>query len=262
MPTRSTKLQQASLGKLKRGMGLSSCDLYLQRYLDTATKNHQRQISICVGRSPIDINQGTCITIQSPRKYNPSLTSMFNNLAHQDTVLDVALELFRHRALLGVLISALRWGKVDVNSRGFASEDLSVEALLSKINSGAVNLVQQQSRNNAVDLHSKLGTLDDVETADERVDDEGETNTVVNGDSISFVRDLDDGLIAASDEDRLVLLRGDFDDIARGVEVLDIPFVALKLLARRLARAHAFRLRLLARGWRLAAHSAGTLRYG
>lgn len=177
---------------------------------------------------------------------------MLHDLAHQHTVLDVALELLGQRALLGIFIGALRRRKVDIDSGGFASEDLSVEALRAKVNSSTINLIHQQSRDRAVDLHSELGALDDVETADKRVDDEGETNTVVDCNGVCLVGDLDDGFVAAGNQDGLVLLRGDLDDLARGIEVLDEPLAALEFLAGRLARAHVFGLGLFARCWRLA----------
>lgn len=189
-----------------------------------------------------------------------SLTSMLHDLAHQHAVLDVALELLGQRALLGIFIGALRRRKVDVNSGALASEDLSVEALLAEINGSTINLIQQQSRDRAVDLHSELGALDDVKTADKRVDDEGETNTVIDGNSVGLVGDLDDGLVAAANEDGLVLLRGDLDDLARGIKVLDEPLAALEFLAGRLARTHVLRLGLFVRCWRLAPHGAGAFR--
>lgn len=184
---------------------------------------------------------------------------MLHNLAHKHAVLDVALELLGQRALLGIFIGALRWRKVDVNSGGLASKDLSIETLLAKVNGSTINLIHQQSGNRAVDLHSELGALDDVKTADERVDNEGETNAVVDGNGIGLVGDLDDGFVAAADEDGLVLLRGDLDDLARGIKVLDEPFAALEFLAGRLARAHVFGFGLFARCWRLAPHGAGAL---
>lgn len=184
---------------------------------------------------------------------------MLHDLAHQHTILDVALELLGQRALLSVIISALLRRKVDVDCRGFAGEDFGVKTLLAKVNGSAVNLVQQQGRGSAVDLESELGTLDNIKTADQGVDDERETITVVDGDGVGLVGDLDDGLVAAGDQDRLVLLRRDLDDITGVVEVLDEPLVALEFLARRLARAHVLGLRLLARCRRLPAGGAGAL---
>lgn len=185
---------------------------------------------------------------------------MLDDLAHQHAVLDVALELLGQRALLGVSVGTLRRRKVDVNSGALASKDLSAEALMAKVDSSTINLIHQQSWDRAVDLHSELRALDDVKTADERVHDEGETNAVVDGDGVGLVCDLDDGLVAAANEDGLVLLRGDLDDLARALKVLDEPLAALELLAGRLARAHVFGLRLFARCWRLAPHGAGALR--
>lgn len=198
--------------------------------------------------------------LHGPLQFNqePSLTSMLNDLAHQYAVLDVALELLGQRALLGIFIGALRWWKVDVNSGALASEDLSVETLLAEVNGSTINLIQQQSGDCAVDLHSELGALDDVKTADERVDDEGETNTVVDGNSVGLVGDLDDGLVAATNEDGMVLLSGDLDDLARGIKVLDEPLAALEFFAGWLARAHVFGLGLFVRCWRLAPHGAGS----
>lgn len=187
------------------------------------------------------------------------LTSMLHDFTHEHTILDVALELLWQRALLSVIISALLRRKVDVDSRGLAGKDLGVETLLTEVNGSAVNLVQEQGGGSAVNLESKLRTLDNIETADQGVDDERKAITVVDGDGVGLVSDLDDGLVATSDQNRLVLLRGDLNDITGVVEVLDEPLVTLEFLARRLTRAHVLGLGLLARRGRLAAVSAGTL---
>lgn len=145
------------------------------------------------------------------------LDDLVNNLA----VLNIRLNLLRNRTLLGIFIRSFLWRKHDVNSRALTREHLCVQALLAQIDSSAVHLVKQKSRDDTVDLESKLGRLDDVQTADERVDDDRQASAVVDGDGVCLVVDLNNGLVTPGDEDGVVLRRGDIDDLAWVVVVLD-----------------------------------------
>lgn len=176
-----------------------------------------------------------------------SLASVLNNLVDQHTVFDVTLDLLGNGALLGVIISAFLRGKHDVDGAALASEDLSSKALLAKVDSGTVDLIQKNSRNGAVNLQSKFRGLDNIQAADQRVNNDRKASAVVNGDGVGLAGDLDNALVAARDEDGLVLLCGDLNDLVRALEVLDQPLVSFQILAWRLASAHALRLGLLAR---------------
>lgn len=181
--------------------------------------------------------------------YNPPathLTSILDNLVNNLAILNVRLNLLRKRTFLGIFIRPLLRRKHDVNSRALTREHLRVQALLAQVDSSAVHLVEQKSRDDTVDLESELGRLDNVQTADERVDDDGDAGAVVDGDGVCLVVDLDDGLVTPGDEDGVVLCRGDIDDLAWVVVVLNEPLVAFEVLARGLAAAHALRLGLLA----------------
>lgn len=101
-----------------------------------------------------------------------SLAGMLDNLAYQGTILDVALDLFGDRALLGIIIGSILRREHDVNGSALAGEDLSAETLLAEIDGSAVDLIQQDGGDEAVDLQSELGALDDVEAADKGVDDD------------------------------------------------------------------------------------------
>lgn len=173
------------------------------------------------------------------------LPSVLDNLTDKNAILDVALDLLRNRALLGVLVGSLLGWQHDVHTGALAGEDLGVQTLLTQIDGSAVNLVQQDGRDHAVDLQRELGRLDHLKTADEGVDDDGEAVAVVNGDGVCFVRHLEDGLVTAGNQDGLVLLGWYLNDASGIIEVLDVPLVRLKLLARRFLRAHALRLGLL-----------------
>lgn len=185
-----------------------------------------------------------------------SLSRMLDNLTDQRSILDIALNLFWKGTLLGIVISPLLGREHDIDSRAFASKDLSTETLLSQVDSSAINLIQKESGREAVDLEGELLALNDIKAADKRIDDDGQTVTVVDGDSVGLVRNLDDSLVAATDKNGLVLLRGDIDHVARLVVVLDQPFVTFQFLARRLAGAHALGFWFFARRWGLASHRA------
>lgn len=122
---------------------------------------------------------------------------MFDNLADKHTIPDIALELLGNRALLGIIIRALLGRKHDVDGRRLASEDLGGKAFLSKIDHCAVNLIQQDSGDDTVDLQGKLGRLDDVQAADQGINNDGKTSAVVDGNGIGLVGNLDDTLVAA-----------------------------------------------------------------
>lgn len=183
---------------------------------------------------------------------------MLNDLVDQNAVLHVCLDLLGNGAFLGIIVGSLLRGEHDVDCSALAGEDLGGQALLAQVDGSAIDLVQEEGGDDTVYLEGELGGLDDVKAADERVDDEGEAGAVVDGDGVGLVVDLDDSLVAARDEDRVVLLRVDLNDLAGVVEVLDEPFAALQILARRLASAHALRLGLLARRRRLAPNGAAS----
>lgn len=173
---------------------------------------------------------------------------MLDDLGNKHPVLDVALKLLGDRALLGVIIGTFLGRKVDVNGRRLAGEDLGGKALLAQIDGSAINLVQKNGRNDTVDLQSELGRLDDVQAAHQGINNDGKTGAVVDGNSIRLAGNLDDRLVDARDEDRLVLLRRNLDNILCAVEVLHQPLATLQFLARRLASTHALGLGLLV--WR------------
>lgn len=178
--------------------------------------------------------------------YN-GLASVLNNLVDQHAVLNVALDLLRDRALFGIIISALLGGKHDVDGAALASEDLGSKALLAQVDSSTIDLIQESSRDGTVYLQSKLGRLDDIQAADQGVDNDGETGAVVNGNGVGLAVDLDDALVTAGDENGLILLRGDLNDLIGAFKVLDQPLVSFQILAGWLAGAHALGLGLLAR---------------
>lgn len=187
---------------------------------------------------------------------------MRDNLINQGTVLDVALDLFGHRALFGIVIASLLGRKHDIDSGAFAGEYLGIQTLKAQVNRGTIDLVKEESGYNAVDLKSEFGRLDHIEAADEGVHNDREPVAVVDRDSIGLVGHLYDGLVATGDEYRLILLGVDLDNLAWVVEVLDEPLVTFQILTRRLARAHALRLRFLARGRRLGARGGAAMGVG
>lgn len=174
---------------------------------------------------------------------------MLDNLTNKLAILKVGLDLFRKRTFFGVLVRSLVRRQHDVDTGGLTGEDLRTQTLLVQVDRSAVDLVEQEGRNHAVDLEGELGRLDDVQTANQRVNDDGQTIAVVNGDGVGLAIDLDDRLVTTGDEDRMVLLGGNLDDFTGVVIMLNQPFVAFEIPARRLATPHALRLGLLIRYW-------------
>lgn len=172
---------------------------------------------------------------------------MLDDLVDENAVLDVALDLFGEGTFLGIFVGAFLGWKHDVDRGAFAGEDFCVQTLGTEVDGRAIDLVEENGGNDAVNLQGELGRLNDLQAADEGVDDDGETGAVVDGDGICFARDLDDGLVTATDQDRVVLLSRDLDDLAGVVKVLDEPLVGFQLLTRWLLRTHALWLGLLAR---------------
>lgn len=122
---------------------------------------------------------------------------MLNDLGDQRAVLDVALDLFRDRAFLRVLVGTLLGREHDIDRTALAGENLCVETLVAEVDGSTIDLIQQDGRHRAVNLQSKLGRLDNVEAADERIDDDGQADAVVNGDGVRLAGHLDDALVAA-----------------------------------------------------------------
>lgn len=135
--------------------------------------------------------------------YNAAKNSgnMLNNLIDKSTILDSRPDLFRNRTLLAILIRPFLRREDDIDIGAFARNELRPQTRLTQIDSRAINLLKQERRNSTVDLELELGRLDDLETTDERIDDDRETGAVIDGDSVGLVRDLDDGLVAVRDED-------------------------------------------------------------
>ena len=174
---------------------------------------------------------------------------MINNLTNDLAILDVGPELFGKRTLFGIVVGSLLGRKHNVHRRTLAGKDLCAQALLVQVDNSAVDLVEQERGDDAVDLQGELGRFDDVQTTDQGVDDNGQAAAIVDGNGIGLVVDLDDGFVAARYENGVGPIGGDFDDFTRVVKVFDNPFFAFKFLARRLATAHVLGLGFLAWRW-------------
>ena len=171
---------------------------------------------------------------------------MLHNLTNQHPVPDHMLHLLRHRPLHIIILLPLP-RQNDIHARAQTRKDLGAETLLAQEHGRAIHLVEHDGRHRAQDLQLELGALDHVDRGDERIDDEGGADAVVQGDGVGFAVDADGGFGAAADEHGLIDRGGDVDDLRGRVEVLEDPFVAVEGFARRLLRAHALRFGFLAR---------------
>jgi ketosteroid isomerase-like protein len=144
------------------------------------------------------------------------LAGVFDNLADDLAILDIAPD------LLGqwVLRVIVRVGYVDVDARALAGKDFRVERLLSEVDGGAINLVQQDGWQSAKHLQGEVGTFNHIDCADHRVDDERCAGGVVQGQGICLAVDADGCVLAAGDEDGVVDLSVDFNHFRRAIEVV------------------------------------------
>jgi len=124
----------------------------------------------------------------------PKLPSVLHDLADKFSVFDISPDLLGHRALGKVRVGR---GEVDVDARRLAGEYFCVGRVLAQVNDGVVDLVEEEGRQGTQDLESEARALDDVDGADEGVDDDGRLFRVVNGDGICLAVDANVGVFAA-----------------------------------------------------------------
>jgi len=170
---------------------------------------------------------------------------MLDNLRHQFSVLYIAPELLRD-GFFFVIVVLVRWRQVNIHRRALACEDFRRQTVLTEVNLRAIDLIKQDGWNLLKDLYGKRRTLDDVHTADERVDDERGLWRIVDTDGVSLALDPQGKTLAFCDQDRLVDLGFDFHRTGGRVEILDDPLVAVQLLLWRLLGSQALWLGFLA----------------
>ena len=122
---------------------------------------------------------------------------MFHNLTNQPPILDKTPNLLGQRILHVVLLS----GQINIDARALTRKDLCVKRVFREIHSGAIDLVEQNGGQGTEDLESEVGAFDDVDGANEGVNDEGGAGRVVEGEGVGFAVDADCGVFAAGDED-------------------------------------------------------------
>lgn len=90
---------------------------------------------------------------------------MIHNLAHHLPILDIALDLLRQRTLRIILdfIPVALAGDIDVDAGALAREELGRLTAWSEIHRRAVNLVEENRRQAAEDLHREPRGLDHVD---------------------------------------------------------------------------------------------------
>ena len=158
---------------------------------------------------------------------------------NQRSILDIAPKLFWQGALLVIIIAPLLRRQHDIHTRAFASQNIGIQTVLVQVDHTTIYLVKHDSRHHAIDLQGEFGGLDDFNTTDKGVDDDGEVGAVVDGDGVGFVADFNDGFVTSGDQDRVRQLGRDLDDFRRVFVVFDKPFVAVEFLPRGLLGTHA-----------------------
>ena len=174
---------------------------------------------------------------RSPTKVRRHLTGVLNNLAHKLAALDIGLDLLWHRDLARIVLVLLR-GQHNIDARAFAGEDLgALHGLLAQEDRCTVYLVEHDGRKGPGHLGGKVGGLDDVDAAYERLDEDLCAWAVVDRDGVGLALEDDRGLVALGDKDGLLQGDLDLDWLGRRIPVLDQPLVSVKfLLAFRLLR--------------------------
>ena len=126
------------------------------------------------------------------RKNNRVSPSVLHNLADRHPVPYNRLDLLWHWTLTIIILVRLP-GHVDIDLAAFAREHLRAQALRAQVNRCAVDLVHQNRRQGAKDLHLKLWRFDHVDRGDEGVDDQGNGRRGVDGDGVCFADDANGG---------------------------------------------------------------------
>ena len=125
---------------------------------------------------------------------------MFHDLTKYSPVPYHTLDLLRHSSLRIILL--LRPARhINIHSRTLTRENLRAERLPAQIQLRGVDLIEHDGWQGTEDLHLEFGAFDDVDAADEGVDDERDGSAVVEGDGVCFADDADGGFGAARDED-------------------------------------------------------------
>ena len=147
------------------------------------------------------------------------LTGVRHNLVDQVALLLVVVgaDLRGQGHLLVVAVLAV--DDVEVDAGRLAGEDAGGGALLAEVDLGAVDLVQQDGRDDAHDLQGQVLRLDGVDRRDERVDHQRDPVRVLDGHGVGLALDDDDGVVALADQDRVRERGFDFDRLGFLLEV-------------------------------------------
>lgn len=147
---------------------------------------------------------------------------MFQSSSHKLSILNGRNELFRNVKFFDITMITIR--DDDVDGVGFGDDELGVQRILGNIEGDRATLVNSKVGNHTLGLNFNAIGVDNLNTRDDIVEDDGSLATVVDGDGIDFgVGDLDDtvvelvavenvlGLGVLADDDGLVALVP-FDD--------------------------------------------------
>jgi len=123
---------------------------------------------------------------------------MLNNLSNKPPILDESPQLLRQRALPAIILIASR-RQNNIHTRALARKHLRVQAVLAQVDRSAIDLVQHDSRQRASNLDRKVGTLNHIHGADERLDQKLRARAVVDADGVGLALHDDGGVLAARD---------------------------------------------------------------
>lgn len=121
---------------------------------------------------------------------------MLDNFADGSPIPDNGSDLPRNGQLLRVVIRSFLRRHDDIHVGAFTAENLSIQARLAQVQTCSIDLIKQDSRDNAINLQGKCRGFNDINAAHKRVNDDGEARTIVNRYSVGFTVNLDNRFIA------------------------------------------------------------------
>lgn len=106
-------------------------------------------------------------------------TGMLNNLRHHLPVPQYTPQLLWQRLFYIIIILAAPW-HIDVYASTLTRQYFGIQRIRRKVDSGSIDLIQEDCRQRAQYLQLELGTLDHIDRADKRIDDKRALKAIIH----------------------------------------------------------------------------------
>lgn len=90
---------------------------------------------------------------------------MLDNFADGSPIPDNGSDLLRNGQFLGVVIRSFLRRHDDIQVGAFTAENLSIQARLAQVQTCSIDLIKQDSRDNAINLQGKCRGFNDINAA-------------------------------------------------------------------------------------------------